>query len=162
MTKKTQVAALLAALLAVLLAPAAGAQVTTATIVGTITDSSGAALTYFQPADPKDRIYYGDYVAVVLPQPTAANQDVTLRFEYSGERVVTKETLTQELPFLLKEGVNTSLACTLFAGGAISLGKAARLAGKAPADFMAELEGRGIEAVDYPADELESDLAALP
>ncbi|HXE76496.1 MAG TPA: M1 family aminopeptidase [Candidatus Xenobia bacterium] len=59
--------------------------------VSSVKDSSGAALAYFQPADPKDRIYYGDYVAVVLPQPTTAGQDLTLRFDYSGERVVTKE-----------------------------------------------------------------------
>ena len=45
MTKKTTfVLALLAALMAFPLAPAAGAQVTSAAIVGTITDSSGAAL----------------------------------------------------------------------------------------------------------------------
>ncbi len=59
--------------------------------ISSVKDSTGATLTHFQPADPKDRIYYGDYVAVVLPEPTAAGQDLNLRFEYSGERVVTKE-----------------------------------------------------------------------
>ncbi len=44
MKKNTLIAALLVVLAAWSLAPAAGAQVTTATIVGTITDSSGAAL----------------------------------------------------------------------------------------------------------------------
>ena len=52
--------------------------------VSSVKDSSGAALTFFQPEDPKDRSYYGDYVAVVLPQPTTAGQDLTLRFEYAG------------------------------------------------------------------------------
>ncbi len=59
--------------------------------VSSVKDAGGATLLYFQPADPKDRIYYGDYVAVVLPQPTTAGQELTLRFDYAGERVVTKE-----------------------------------------------------------------------
>ncbi len=59
--------------------------------ISSVKESGGATLTYFQPADPKDRIYYGDYVAVVLPQPTTAGQELNLRFEYSGGRVVTKE-----------------------------------------------------------------------
>jgi hypothetical protein len=59
--------------------------------ISSVKDSGGTTLTHFQPADPKDRIYYGDYVAVVLPEPTADGQDLNLRFEYSGERVVTKE-----------------------------------------------------------------------
>ena len=44
MKKNSLIAALFVGLLALALAPAAAAQVTTATIVGTITDSSGAAL----------------------------------------------------------------------------------------------------------------------
>ncbi len=42
--KTTFLTSLLAVLMALALAPAAGAQITTATIVGTITDSSGGAL----------------------------------------------------------------------------------------------------------------------
>ncbi len=55
-----------------------------------ITDSSGAALTYFQPQSPND-LWGDEYLAVVLPAPTQANQESTLRFEYGGEKVVTKE-----------------------------------------------------------------------
>jgi len=58
--------------------------------VSKITDSSGAALTFFQPPSP-NTLWFGEYLAVVLPAPTQAGQETTLRFEYSGDKVVTKE-----------------------------------------------------------------------
>jgi len=58
--------------------------------VSKITDGAGSALTYFQPPSPNDP--WGDeFVAVVLPAPTQADQEMALRFEYTGDKVVTKE-----------------------------------------------------------------------
>ena len=52
----------------------------------------GAALTFYQPRDPRNRNQsYGDYAVVVLPQPTAAGQAQALEFRYAGKRVVRKE-----------------------------------------------------------------------
>jgi len=60
--------------------------------VESVKDSSGAALTFFQPRDPKDRNQsYGDFVVVVLREATRAGQVMTLEFVYGGKRVVRKE-----------------------------------------------------------------------
>ena len=59
--------------------------------VSAVTDASGASLSFFQPKDPKDRGLAVPYLAVVLPEPTRAEQELTLRFTYAGKRVVTKE-----------------------------------------------------------------------
>jgi Peptidase family M1 domain len=59
--------------------------------VDSVKDESGAALAYFQARERKDRNdSYGDYVAVVLPQPSEANKAITLQFHYGGKRVVLK------------------------------------------------------------------------
>lgn len=59
--------------------------------VGSVKDDKGTALPYFQPREPKDRFpTYGEYVAVVLPQPTVAGQTQTLEFQYAGKRVIRK------------------------------------------------------------------------
>lgn len=56
-----------------------------------VKNAQGAALTFFQPREPKDRNQsYGDYVAVVLPEAGRAGQSEDLQFDYSGKRVVTK------------------------------------------------------------------------
>ena len=57
--------------------------------VTSIKDSAGNALPFFQPRDPKDRNQsYGDYVAVVLPEPTQTGPNTKLEFQYAGKRVV--------------------------------------------------------------------------
>jgi prevent-host-death family protein len=62
---------------------------------------------------------------------------------------------------LLREGISTALAIQLFAQKTISLGKAAKLACLPLEDFIAQLGARDIPAVDYPAEELDAELAAL-
>jgi prevent-host-death family protein len=62
---------------------------------------------------------------------------------------------------LLKEGVAVALAVRLFADKAVSLGKAAKLAGLSLQEFMAVLGARGIPAVDYPPEEIDEELAVL-
>ncbi len=60
--------------------------------VESVKDEKGAALSFFQPRDPKNRDQsYGDYIAVVLPAPSAAGQTQTLSFRYAGKHVVRKE-----------------------------------------------------------------------
>lgn len=59
--------------------------------VSSVKDGQGIALAFFQPKEPKDRFpTYGDYVAVVLPQPTQAGLAGTLVFQYAGKRVIQK------------------------------------------------------------------------
>ncbi|HXT86458.1 MAG TPA: M1 family aminopeptidase [Verrucomicrobiae bacterium] len=59
--------------------------------VSSVKDDKGVALPFFQPREPKDRFpTYGDYVAVVLPQPTQAGQQATLTFEYAGKHFIDK------------------------------------------------------------------------
>jgi prevent-host-death family protein len=62
---------------------------------------------------------------------------------------------------LLEAGVAVALACRLYAEKAVSLGKAAKLAGLPLEAFIARLGAMGIPSVDHPAEELEGDLAAL-
>jgi prevent-host-death family protein len=62
---------------------------------------------------------------------------------------------------LLESGVTVALACRLFAEKALSLGKAARLAGLSPQSFIEQLGAMGIPAVDYDPAQLDSELAHL-
>lgn len=62
---------------------------------------------------------------------------------------------------LLREGVVVALAVRLFAEKAISLGKAAKLAGRSLEDFITHLGATGVSAVDYPSEEIDEELAAL-
>jgi prevent-host-death family protein len=62
---------------------------------------------------------------------------------------------------LLAEGVTVALAAKMFAEGAISLGKGAKLAQLPVETFIARLGAMGIPAIDGTADDLESDLAAF-
>ncbi len=59
--------------------------------VESVKDARGATLPFFQPRDPKDRNQsYGDYVAVVLPEPAKTGQQQALEFRYGGKRVIRK------------------------------------------------------------------------
>jgi prevent-host-death family protein len=62
---------------------------------------------------------------------------------------------------LLKEGVAVALAVRLFAEKSISLGKAAKLARLSVEDFIGRLGAMGVPAVDYPPDEVDTELAAF-
>jgi prevent-host-death family protein len=62
---------------------------------------------------------------------------------------------------LLESGVAVALACRLFAEKALSLGKAARLAGLPPQSFIERLGAMGIPAVDYDPAELDGELTQL-
>ncbi len=62
---------------------------------------------------------------------------------------------------LLKEAIAVALAVRLFTEKAISLGKAAKLAGLSAEAFIAHLGAMGVPAVDYPAEEIDSELAAF-
>jgi hypothetical protein len=53
--------------------------------------AEGHSLQFFQARENKDRFQsYGDYVAVVLPQPTQADTERQIDFQYAGKRVVRK------------------------------------------------------------------------
>jgi len=57
--------------------------------VESVKDAQGRSLTFFQPREPKDRVpTYGDYIAVVLAQPSEAGHTETLEFRYAGKRVI--------------------------------------------------------------------------
>jgi Peptidase family M1 domain len=60
--------------------------------VDSVKDGSGGVLPFFQPRDPKDRqISYGDYVAVLLSQPSQAGTSQTIEFHYAGKRAIRQE-----------------------------------------------------------------------
>lgn len=57
--------------------------------VSSVKDEHGASLPFFQPREPKDRYpTFGDYVAVVLPEPTAQGQEEALTFQYEGKHFI--------------------------------------------------------------------------
>lgn len=57
--------------------------------VDSVKGAGGSGLSFFQPRDPKDRNQsYGDYLAVVLDQPTAAGGRRALEFHYAGKRII--------------------------------------------------------------------------
>ena len=62
---------------------------------------------------------------------------------------------------LLKEGVAVAMAVRLFADKAVSLAKAAKLADLPIEAFIKHLGAMGVPAVDYPAEEVDEELAAL-
>ncbi len=62
---------------------------------------------------------------------------------------------------VLTQGLAIALACRLFADQALSLGKAARMAKLPVESFIAYLGSMGIPAVDYSAEELDSELDLL-
>jgi peptidase M1-like protein len=59
--------------------------------VESVKDSQGAQLAFYQARETKDRYQsYGDYIAVILPQPLAVVANQTLEFHYSGKRAIRK------------------------------------------------------------------------
>lgn len=59
--------------------------------VESIKDAQGNALSFYQARETKDRNQsYGDYVAVILPQPLAPGAAQTLEFRYAGKRAIRK------------------------------------------------------------------------
>lgn len=68
------------------------------------------------------------------------------------------------LPFddvAITEGVKVALAIKLFRDHVVSLGRATKLSGMTKVKFMGVLGAHGISAVDYPAAELDDELALL-
>ena len=65
------------------------------------------------------------------------------------------------LPFnqsLIEQGVGRTLAVALFDRKLVTLSQAARLAGISIEEFLSLLGESGIDAVDYPASELDAEL----
>ena len=62
---------------------------------------------------------------------------------------------------LLRHGVQVALAIKLFQERTVSLGKAAKLAGLDQETFIDRLSSLGVPAVDYPAEDLDRELATL-
>jgi len=59
--------------------------------VDSIKDGRGNALAFYQARETKDRNQsYGDYVAIILPQPLAPGTPQTLEFHYAGKRAIRK------------------------------------------------------------------------
>jgi hypothetical protein len=59
--------------------------------IDSIKDGQGQALAFYQARETKDRYQsYGDYVAVILPQPLAPGAPQTLEFRYAGKRAIRK------------------------------------------------------------------------
>ncbi len=59
--------------------------------VSAVKDSQGQGLEYFQARERKERYQsYGDYIALVLKNPTQAAQSLQFTFQYGGKRVVRK------------------------------------------------------------------------
>jgi hypothetical protein len=59
--------------------------------VSSVKDAQGRGMEYFQPRERKERSQsYGDYVAVVLKEPTQADRNEVLEFQYGGKHVVVK------------------------------------------------------------------------
>ncbi|MEM8559012.1 MAG: UPF0175 family protein [Bacteroidota bacterium] len=71
-------------------------------------------------------------------------------------------TLTLELPSDLDPArVRLGLAVLLYQEGAISLGYGAEVAALSLHDFVNELAQREVPVIDYPAEELDDELAHL-
>lgn len=72
------------------------------------------------------------------------------------------EPLFVSVPFdetLVRAGVHVALAVNLFKSGELSSGQAAELARRPKLAFLEYLSRLGIPVVDYPAEELQAELA---
>ena len=59
--------------------------------VSSVKDAQGRAIEFFQPRERKERSQsYGDYIAVVLKEPTQADRNEVVEFQYGGKHVVVK------------------------------------------------------------------------
>ncbi len=57
--------------------------------VSSVKDAKGAPIEYIQARERKDRYQsYGDYLALLLPQPTQTSEKLTFEFQYGGKKVV--------------------------------------------------------------------------
>lgn len=68
------------------------------------------------------------------------------------------------IPFdsaVLEHGVHRRLAIRLFVEQVATLSQAARIAGMSIEEFLEELQLAGVDAVDYPPQELEAEVAAM-
>lgn len=68
------------------------------------------------------------------------------------------------IPFddsLLQHGVHRALALNLFKSRQLTLAQAAKIAGMSLEEFMQLLAEAGIDAVDYPAEELDRELEVV-
>ena len=61
---------------------------------------------------------------------------------------------------LLALGVHRALAVHLFERNHLTLGRAAKVAGVTPEEFVIVLGSAGVPAVDYPPEELEEEVGA--
>ena len=57
--------------------------------VSAVVDEAGQSMAFFQPRDPKDDIFFGNYLVVVSPE-AFEQKPITLRIRYAGKRVVRK------------------------------------------------------------------------
>lgn len=62
---------------------------------------------------------------------------------------------------LLEAGVYEVLAIKLYADGVLSLSRAAQVAGKPVEQFLESIAATGVEAVRYPPEDLEDELASF-
>ncbi len=62
---------------------------------------------------------------------------------------------------LLEAGVYEALAVKLYADGVLSLSKAARFANSPVEKFLETLAAAGVDAVSYPPEELDEELASF-
>jgi predicted HTH domain antitoxin len=72
--------------------------------------------------------------------------------------------LCVSVPFdeqMLQTGVHVAMAVRLFESGAMTPGRAARLAGMTYPEFLEHVSGLGIPVVDYDPAELEQELKVL-
>jgi hypothetical protein len=59
--------------------------------VDSVKDVQGNALPFYQARESKDRNQsYGEYIAVILPEPTGTGRNSTLEFRYAGKRAIRK------------------------------------------------------------------------
>ena len=89
--------------------------------------------------------------------------EVTRQAEMGNLGLITKhgKPIMLTVPFdevVLSLGVHRSLALQLFDSGQLTLAQAAKLADMPLEKFIALLAEAGIDAVDYPAEELEKEL----
>ena len=86
--------------------------------------------------------------------------------EQGGMSLITKHgrPMALAIPFdgaLLEQGVHRRLAVRLFAERAVTLAQAARIAGMTAEEVLGQLQLSGLDAVDYPSDEVQGELEGV-
>ena len=92
--------------------------------------------------------------------------ELSLEAEEGRLSLITRhgQPLFVSVPFtdeLLKAGVHTALAVSLFKSGTITTARAAKLARMSLPQFLAHLSAQGIAVVDHEPAELEQELVAF-